>query len=203
MRSLGRLAGDIRARHWHLPAISGHDSGETDSDVRQLDGKTFCESSHGRNKFRPPIQLLDIAGNLRANIRYENPPPHNEKKLFGGSTDPYRCIARVAAHDSASPLREIEPPPFTSIAALEAHRRSGRGIMCSPRRCDKDVEEFIDPVGGDLGRDREVLPLCRIDIPAMDDGFECHAASPPANAAPWREPLPTFVFGGDTRQLPE
>jgi hypothetical protein len=39
-----------------------HDSGRTDRDVPT--GRTFCGSSHGRNKFRPPIQLPDIAGNV-------------------------------------------------------------------------------------------------------------------------------------------
>lgn len=71
----------------------------------QLDSKTFDGSSHRRNEVRPPIQLADIAGNLRTSgIRYGNSSPQNEKELSGGTTNPYRCSLRVTAHDSGSPL---------------------------------------------------------------------------------------------------
>ena len=108
---------------------------------------------------------------------------------------------RVTGYNPSCSLGQIEPPSITSIIALEAHRRSGRSIVSSPCRCNEDVEELIDPVSGDVGRDREVLSDSRIGIPAVDDGFECHAASPPAHATPRSKPRPTFVGGGDTREL--
>jgi hypothetical protein len=61
--------------------------------------------SHRRNEIRPPIELSDVAGNLRADrVRYGNSSPHNEKELRGSATNLYRCIPRFTAHDPASPL---------------------------------------------------------------------------------------------------
>ena len=44
-----------------------------------------------------------VAGNLKTgSVRCGNPTPNKEKELFGSSTDPYRCVAWLAAHDSFS-----------------------------------------------------------------------------------------------------
>ena len=87
-----------------VPFVRCRHSGETDPNERRFDGKTFVDS-HGRNEFRPPIELLDIAGNLYPRgIGQGNPSPDNQKELLGGTTDTHRCCAGLAPHASASPV---------------------------------------------------------------------------------------------------
>jgi hypothetical protein len=44
--------------------------------------------SHGWEELRPSIHRPDFTGHLHSgSIRCGNPAPHDEKELFGGSTD--------------------------------------------------------------------------------------------------------------------
>ena len=67
--------------------------------------KDLVDASRGRNKFRPPTQLSDIARNVRTNyMSYGNTPPKNEKELFRRSADPYRGHQRVTGYNPSCSL---------------------------------------------------------------------------------------------------